>query len=185
MRHAETVYNAKQIFCGRIDCGLSEQGRKDALNNPHYQKTDFDVYYCSPLKRSLETLKLIIPDVENVIIDSRITEISIGDWEGKPKAIFPKDLVAAYRLGVYTPPNAEPTSAVDQRVIDFITEILATYDENTKILVITHNGVMRSIKRNFVPNYNNIMSGNLDCITINRNNYKYFLGKKNKHIQIN
>lgn len=50
----------------------------------------------------------------------------------------------------------------------------------SNILKVTHNAIMRFIKRNFVKNYNNIMSKNLGSIVLNRENYKYYLEKKIK-----
>lgn len=178
IRHAETTYNANKIFAGRIDCELSAKGIEDTIKNFNYQKDDFDVYYCSPLKRSLDTLNLIVKGVDKINIDDRIIEISIGDWEGKKKDSFPKELINKYRNGLYTPPNAEKTSEVDERVTGFFSELFELFDDNTKILVITHNGVMRSVKRNFVPNYENIMSSNLESIVLDRNNYNYYLKNK-------
>ena len=184
MRHAETVYNANKIFAGRIDCELSEKGIQDTLKVHSFQKNDFDVYYCSPLKRSLDTLKLIVKGVEQIKIDDRIIEISVGDWEGKKKNSIPEELVRNYRNGTYTPPNAETVQEVDRRVTDFVTDLFEKYDKNTKILIVTHNGVMRSIKRNFVQNYENIMSSNLDCITLDEDNYNYFLNNKTCEISL-
>ena len=186
MRHAETVCNARKIFSGRIDCELSAKGIQDTLKNFSFKKDDFDVYYCSPLKRTMDTLKLVVQDVEvdNVIIDKRIIEISIGDWEGKQKSDFPEDLLRAYRHGLYTPPKAETTQEVDNRVISFVCDLFEKYDDNSKILVVAHNGVMRSIKRNFVKDYGDIMSNNLDCVTLDKNNYHYFLNNKNSVYEV-
>lgn len=40
---------------------------------------------------------------------------------------------------------------------------------------------MRSIQRNFVPDYENIMSSNLESIILDRKNYNYYLSSlKNK-----
>ena len=61
----------------------------------------------------------------------------------------------------------------------FVSELFDLFDDNTKILVVTHNGVMRSIKKNFVPNYENIMSSNLGSIVLNRDNYDYYLNETN------
>lgn len=88
-------------------------------------------------------------------------------------------MLHAYRNGLYTPPRAETTQEVDNRVISFVCELFEKYDNKTKILVVTHNGVMRSIKRNFVKDYNDIMSNNLDCITLDERNYNYYLNNKN------
>lgn len=180
VRHAETVYNSDRIFAGRIDCDLSEKGIQDTISKFDYKKEDFDVYYCSPLKRSQNTLKLIIEGIDEFNIDDRIIEISIGDWEGKKKDSFPKELINEYRNGLYTPPNAETTQEVDDRVTSFVSELFELFDDKTLIFVVTHNGVMRSIKRNFIPNYENIMSNNLESIVLDRKNYAYYLNKKQK-----
>lgn len=179
IRHAETTYNANRIFAGRIDCGLSEKGIQDTINKFNYKKDDFNVYYCSPLKRCLDTLKLIVKDLDTINIDDRITEVCIGDWEGNKKDSFPEKLVYNFRNGLYTPPNAETPKEVDDMVTSFVSELFDLFDDNTKILVVTHNGVMRSIKRNFVPNYENIMSENLGCIVLDRDNYDYYLNETN------
>lgn len=185
IRHAETVYNANKIFAGRIDCELSKKGIQDTIRNFNYKKEDFDIYYCSPLKRSIDTLNLIINDIDKINIDDRIIEIFIGDWEGKKKDDFPKDLILNYRNGLYTPPNAETIQEVDYRVTSFVSELFESYDDDTRILVITHNGVMRSIKRNFLSNYKNIMSNNLDSIILDKSNYNYYLNnKKQKKLTI-
>ena len=80
---------------------------------------NFDYIYCSPLKRTKQTLDAILPN-STPIIDERITEICIGEWEGKKKESFDKKLVYLYRTGQYTPPGAESTEQVDKRVCSFI-----------------------------------------------------------------
>ena len=37
---------------------------------------------------------------------------------------------------------------------------------------------MRSVKINFIPNYKNIMSNNLDSIVLDKSNYDYYLNNK-------
>ena len=43
-----------------------------------------------------------------------------------------------------------------------------------KILIVTHNGVMRSIKRNFVADYNNIVSPNLGGIALTEEHLRFY-----------
>ncbi len=101
IRHAETVYNDNKIFAGRIDCELSKKGIQDKMRKFDYKKDDFDIYYCSPLKRSIDTLNLIINNIDKINIDNRIIEIFIGDWEGKKKDDISQELVLNYRDGLY------------------------------------------------------------------------------------
>lgn len=98
-----------------------------------------------------------------------------------PKLIFIRHAETDFnRAGQYTPPGAETTSQVDKRVCDFIKSLFCTYKENQKILIVTHNGVMRSIKRNFVKDYGNIMSKNLGSIVLTEEDFKYYEQKKEK-----
>ena len=78
IRHAESEYNRDGIGAGRADCNLTEDAKElgKSLNN------NFDVIYCSSLKRARQTLNAIFPGTEP-ICDERITEISIGEWENQ------------------------------------------------------------------------------------------------------
>lgn len=182
VRHAETDYNRAGILAGRTDCNITKEGLEQAKELLKDDEKDFDYIYCSPLKRTKQTLEAIIPG-SIPIIDERIIEISIGEWEGKKKDSFDKDLVALYRAGQYTPPGAETTSEVDKRVCDFIESLFNTYKNDEKILIVTHNGVMRSIKRNFVRDYINIMSKNLESIVLTDEDFEYYLKKReNKEV---
>lgn len=66
---------------------------------------------------------------------------------------------------------------VDRGVCEFIKSLFDKYKNNERILIVTHNGVMRSIKRNFVKDYDDIMSKNLGHILLTDENYKYYLEK--------
>ncbi len=182
LRHAETELNKAGIFAGRTDCNITKEGFEKAKEVLKDDEKNFDYIYCSPLKRTKQTLDAIIPN-SIPIIDERIIEISIGEWEGKKKETFDKNLVALYRAGQYTPPGAETTAQVDKRVCNFIESLFNTYKGNERILIITHNGVMRSIKRNFVKSYEDIMSKNLGQIVLTNEDYNYYLDKlKDKDI---
>ena len=179
IRHAETDFNRDGIFAGRTDCNITKEGFKKAKDLFSKDQKQFDYIYCSPLKRTKQTLEAIIPD-SVPIVDERIIEISIGEWEGKKKDSIDKDVLALYRAGQYTPPGAETTSQVDKRVCDFVKSLFENYQDNEKILIVTHNGVMRSIKRNFINEYSNIMSKNLGSIVLTEEHLKYYEQKNEK-----
>ena len=179
IRHAETNFNRNGIFAGRIDCNITKDGFEKAKELFRKEQKQFDYIYCSPLKRTKQTLEAIIPGTVQ-IVDERIIEISIGEWEGKKKDSIDKNLLALYRAGQYTPPRAETTSQVDKRVCSFVKSLFENYHADEKILIVTHNGVMRSIKRNFLNEYSNIMSKNLGSIVLTEENLKYYEQKKEK-----
>ena len=176
LRHAETELNKEGIFAGRIDYNITKEGFEQAKEVFKDYEKNFDYIYCSPLKRTKQTLDVILPN-STPKIDERITGISIGEWEGKKKESLDKTLLALYKAGQYNPPKAETTSQVDRRVCEFIESLFSIYKNNEKILIVTHNGVMRSIKSNFVKIYDNIMSKNLEYIVLTDEDYKYYLEK--------
>ena len=141
------------------------------------EQKQFDYIYCSPLKRTKQTLEAIIPG-SVPIVDERIIEISIGEWEGKKKDTFDRKILELFRNGKYTPPKAETILQIDTRVCSFIETLFNTYKNDERILIVTHNGVMRSIKRNFIENFDDIMSKNLGIIKLEDKNYRYYLENK-------
>ena len=149
LRHAETELNNSEKFCGRTDCNITENGRiitaKLAEVEPFI--SGFKAIYVSPLKRTVQTLKAIYSNAE-YIVDERLIEISLGSWEGIEKKSVNQSNRKAFLKGLYTPPNAEEThKEVVYRIISFLKEIENTYNENDTILVVTHNGVIRTIKQ--------------------------------------
>lgn len=177
IRHAETVLNKSGIFCGRTDCDVTLEGLRQAKNLLKDNEKNFDFIYISPLKRTKQTLNAILPN-SNAIIDERIIEVSLGEWEGKNKSSVEQNLLALYRVGKYTPLRAETPEDVDRRVCNFVESLFAKYQSNERILIVTHNGVMKSLKRNFVKDYSNIMSKNLETITLTDAEFEYYLQSK-------
>ena len=110
IRHGETEYNKKNLFCGLSDCNITEESKKQAqvLQNV---LPEFDMYYCSPLKRTKQTLNSIFPEAVP-IIDDRIIEISLGSWEGLSKSSVDQDLRKNFRAGTYTPEGAESSGGM-------------------------------------------------------------------------
>ena len=44
--------------------------------------------------------------------------------------------------------------------------------------MVTHNGIIRSIKRNFLEPAPNLMSANLEMISLKDSDYEYYIGKR-------
>ena len=61
IRHAESEYNRDGIWGGRADCNLTEKGIETAKELGKSLNNNFDVIYCSPLKRARQTLNAIFP----------------------------------------------------------------------------------------------------------------------------
>ena len=167
-RHAETNLNQEGRFCGRMDVEITEEGRKQAEKmRETFKEYHFDAIYCSPLKRTKQTLEAIFPNRE-FIEEEGFTEISLGDWEGKNKETVDQSLRKDFQQGNYTPPHGEKHEDIEARVKEAIERIFTTYPDNSLILVCTSNGIMRTIKRIYGIQTEKMMSGNLEYFVIQK-----------------
>ena len=168
LRHALTKVNAEGRFCGVIDTDITEEGRKQAEKmRETLKKYHFDAMYCSPLKRTKQTLETIFQN-RKFIKEDGFTEISLGDWEGLKKETISQKLRKAFQRGEYAPPHGEKHEDVEARVKETIERIFATYPDDSLILVCTSNGIMRTIKRIYGIKTEKMMSGNLEYVVLQR-----------------
>jgi alpha-ribazole phosphatase len=83
IRHGKTYCNEKQIYCGKSDVNLSENGvieLRKSLKNIQYPKCDF--YFTSGAKRANQTLEILCPNVKYHILE-KFFEYNFGDFELK------------------------------------------------------------------------------------------------------
>ena len=151
IRHGETIANTEGILTGRLETDLTEKGIEDAINFGKSLNEQFDYFYCSPLNRTKQTLELIVGKVD-VTIDERLTEIYSGDWQGKLKKDIPEKEYDLYKVGLFNPPNGETIEHVKNRIMSFLNDMFNNYNDNDKVLIVTHNGFIRNLKGLF--NYN-------------------------------
>ena len=149
LRHGETEWNAQNRFCGRTDVPLSEAGRRQAKSLAERLKPlPFEALYSSPLKRALETARLISESVGlQPVPDQRLVELDYGRWEGKtlaeimendPKTYCAWDADPAH----VAPPGGESGLEAQQRVVSFL-DFLAAQHPRGHVLVALHKTVCR------------------------------------------
>lgn len=141
IRHAQSIYNEKRLLQGQVDCKLSEKGLKDTKEKSKDFPKDFDICFCSSLKRAKQTANILVPYL-NIIYDERIIERGLGDWENTPNTDEKQFLLQNKTV----PQNAETCEQFDRRIQDFLKMIKNNY-QNEKILIITHGGVIYAIHR--------------------------------------
>lgn len=174
IRHGQTEANIKGILTGTLETNLTQKGIEDANKLSKQLTQEFDFYYCSPLKRTHQTLKAIKGDIE-FLVDERITEVSSGDWQGKLKEELPEKEYTLYKKGLLSPPNGETLQDVDKRIKSFLGEMFKKYNNNEKILIVTHNGFMRSLKRLFVETDKVEEPKNLEIFEVNKEMMKMLI----------
>lgn len=149
LRHGETEWNAQNRFCGRSDVPLSDLGRWQAQRlGERLKSVPLEALYASPLKRAMETARLIsaMTGLEP-IVDERLVEINYGHWEGKTLAEIMRDHPAVYKAwradpGQVAPPGGESGIEAQRRVVPFLEALAAKHGEQ-HIAVVFHKTVCR------------------------------------------
>ena len=93
IRHGESEWNKLNLFTGWTDVGLSEKGIIEANEAGFLLKEnnfDFDVCYCSYLKRAINTLNIVLERMDRqwlpVIKTWKLNERHYGALQGLNKA---------------------------------------------------------------------------------------------------
>ena len=182
MRHAKTTQNTAGKFTGQTDCDTTKEGLELARKNFKFTAEDFDHYICSSLRRTVQTLNAVIPG-QTPIIDKRIAERYLGDWENLPHDSIDQALIQSYIKGYYDPPKSEPYSAVKKRVCAFVEDLFKNYKTEDRILVVTHAGVLRQVRDNFLPDMDKAPMPNAFVLTVTNEDFERYMEKKEKEQQ--
>lgn len=149
IRHGETVWNTQGRLQGKADIELNENGiRLARITAEKMAHIPFDLAITSPLKRARQTAELILGDRDvPVLEDSRIEEITFGEWEGLccrkdnyqiPSADFEKFFTDPFN---YQPPTGgETVLQVVERTGEFYQELIHNPDYQDKTILIAAHG---------------------------------------------
>lgn len=148
LRHAQTSLNGKGYIATKLDYSLTLEGIEECKKN-QFLMDIFEDVYCSPYKRTYETSKLIYPFKEP-IKNNLITQRDLGVLNEKFKMEFSKEYLSLITNYKINPTGAESLEDIIKRVTMFFELLLNNYDEKSKILIVTHNGIMRVIKKYFL-----------------------------------
>jgi len=117
IRHGESLWNQENRFTGWQDVDLSEKGRAEAQKGGKALREKgftFDVAYTSVLKRAINTLNIVLGELDQVWLpvhkDWRLNERHYGSLQGLNKsetaAKHGEDQVKIWRRSYDTPPPA-------------------------------------------------------------------------------
>lgn len=150
IRHGLTKGNTEARYIGHTDEPLSEEG-KAQINEmkANYDYPHVDVVFSSPLKRCIETSKIIYPSVNPIELEGLI-EYNFGEFEGKNAAELENHPVFADWLagkeGVAAPfgeSNEQFAKRIAETFIKIVDSMLTT--GTLKCAVVTHGGVMNAL----------------------------------------
>ena len=156
VRHGESEWNAKGLWTGWTDIGLSEKGFEEAQEaGEAIQDIHFDYAFVSDLLRAKQTLEKIqeaTGQTEVVIIsDPALKERNYGDMTGKNKweirkQVGDEEFQKLRRSWDYPPPNGESLKMVYERVIPYYQEkILPLLKEEKNVLISAHGNSLRAL----------------------------------------
>lgn len=151
IRHGTTNYNLEKRYCGFKDVAINKAGETEAKNIKYkLRKIKIDKVFCSNLKRSVHTARIIFADRKCPILKKvNLREINFGKWEGlnfkqilqRYSSIYKKWLDNPFSVNI---PGGERTLHFVKRVKKELKHILKSNAHKT-IAIVSHAGTMRVI----------------------------------------
>jgi probable phosphoglycerate mutase len=149
IRHGETEMNVGNVFRGRMDVGLTENGRSQARQLAGALRAfPVSAIYVSPLRRAQATAQTIAAEHGlEPVTNENFHNICLGEWEGTPKEEVKARFPELWHQWVRTPesvriPGAETLAEVRARVSRGLEDLLARHAGQT-VAVVTHRSVLK------------------------------------------
>ncbi len=150
VRHAQSEFNEKGIFQGRLDSDLTPLGFVQArLVARFLSDKGVERLVSSPQRRAYKTA-LVIGDVLGigVEVDERLREMSFGDLEGRrfwDLVEEERDMILNWlRDPVRHPlPTQEPVESFEKRVCSFLEDMVSWRERN--VVIVAHGGTLHAI----------------------------------------
>ena len=145
IRHGETFGNVARVMDGRRESQLNDNGKRQASEACDKLKdVSFDMVFCSPLGRAIETMRIVTKERFPVTIAEDVIERSCGEFEGVPFETIDRDKYWDYYDDTkYI--SAESIKDLFDRVYVFLERIKKDYKDKN-VLIVTHNGVTKAIR---------------------------------------
>ena len=164
IRHGKTLLNEKRCYIGVTDEPLSANGIEEIvsyINDDVYKKVDR--VYVSPMKRAVETAKLIFPEA-SIFEVNEFREMDFGSFEGKnyeelkdniyyrkwideTRGVADEELKALYSGIDFNKSNItlpEDKKSFELRVINGLKKVIANCDGDD-VTIVAHGGTIMAI----------------------------------------
>ncbi|MBD3252391.1 glycine--tRNA ligase [Candidatus Pacearchaeota archaeon] len=131
--HGTTKDNENGISTGQAHGELSETGIKQSEElTKQIREKDFDVVFCSDLKRAVDSAEISFGDKYRIIQDKRLRECDYGDLNqaGEEKVIYEEHIEKNF-------PRGESLRDVEKRVSDFLEFLRKNYN-GKKVAIVSH-----------------------------------------------
>lgn len=133
--HGTTTDNEKEISSGCYDVELSELGVRQSLElRDKIKDKNFDVVFCSDLKRAVDSAKLTFEGGVPIVIDQRLRECDYGEFNAQPSSIVEplqeKNINQRF-------PGGESYEDVKTRLANFLEFLKQNYD-GKNVAIVAH-----------------------------------------------
>ena len=158
VRHGQSEWNAKNLFTGWKDPGLTDQGVSEAKNAGKLileQDIEFDVMYTSMLSRAQKTGDIIlgilnhkeIPIIKNEALNERHYGSLAGLNKDDARKKWGDEQVHIWRRSFDMPPSdGESLKDTADRVLPYFeTEIMPKVISGSSILIAAHGNSLRAL----------------------------------------
>jgi 2,3-bisphosphoglycerate-dependent phosphoglycerate mutase len=146
VRHGQAAHNIADVYNSNPSSpnykpsDLTEEGKKQTnataktLLDKGINDTNIEAVYVSPLPRTQETAEIMVQaglfSKNKIHTDPRLTEVQIGDLEGKP-------IIHDWKNEFAVRYHTETDEQVQKRVTEFYDSLVASHPQ-ANIVVITH-----------------------------------------------
>ncbi|MDD3802890.1 MAG: histidine phosphatase family protein [bacterium] len=150
LRHGESEGNKDGKFRGRADFPLTEKGLMQADEASLFLlKKEITAVYSSPLKRAYDTAKKTAEKKNlEVVKDESFNNISLGEWEGKPKSEIKERFPKEWDIWTTKPEyleleGMEKLDSVMKRSVERVNQLSA--QEVGDFLIVSHRAVIKPL----------------------------------------
>lgn len=131
--HGTTTDNERGISSGWFDVGLADAGMQQSIDlKDQIKDKEFDVVFCSDLKRAMDSARLSFEGTVPILPDARLKECNYGTYNAQLSAIVEpmQQNCISERF-----PEGESYEDVENRVADFLEFLKQNYDGKTVAIV--------------------------------------------------
>lgn len=193
-RHGQTVWNIDYRFQGQKDSDLTEKGINQAkLLSERMKDVHIDCIYTSPLKRTVETAKIIRGNRDiDIIKEDGFKELSFGDYEGRTKEELELEGRGEEISAVFNyeedakAPNGESLRELYHRISESLNKVLEK-EKGKTIFIVTHGAALLAIYKYFSEDnmyYPKVMGQtSLTKVIHDGNTFKFELVNDDEHLR--
>lgn len=131
--HGTTLDNIEHKSTGWLEGELSEKGiQQSIVLRDQINVEEFDIVFCSDLKRAIDSANLTFKDRVKIVEDNRLRECNYGDLNGKESSLVKYEEHIENKFL-----NGEALKDVERRIKDFCEFLKANYDGKS-IAIVAH-----------------------------------------------